>query len=220
MLQVFQEVTMKKYKEKFIEFAIAHGVLQFGKFTLKSGRISPYFFNAGIFSSGLALKILGQAYAELYQSANLSTQHLFGPAYKGIILASITSLMLAEKNINTTVTFNRKEHKHHGEAGILIGATINGDTTIVDDVITAGTAFREAKNLIESNGGKVHSVLVALDRCERGIGALSTIQEIKAQGIHVFSIIDLFDIVKYLKEHDREKDALKLLDYQKDNAPS
>lgn len=210
---------MKKYQEKFIEFAVKYGVLQFGKFTLKSGRISPYFFNAGIFNDGLALRILGQAYATLYQSAKLKTAHLFGPAYKGIILASITSMMLAEKDINTTVTFNRKEAKTHGEAGILIGAQLNGNTTIIDDVITAGTAFREAENLIEANGGKVHSVLIALNRCERGRSAQSTIQEIQAQGIHVFSIIDLFDIVQYLKDHNQDEDAIRLLEYQNKYAP-
>lgn len=210
---------MKKYQEKFIEFAVKYGVLQFGKFTLKSGRISPYFFNAGIFSDGLALRILGQAYARLYQSANLKTFHLFGPAYKGIILAGITSMMLAEKNINTTVTFNRKEAKTHGEAGMLIGAQLHGNTTIIDDVITAGTAFREAKNLIEANGGKVHSVLIALNRCERGADAQSTIQEIQVQGIHVFSIIDLFDIVQYLKANNQDEDAIRLLDYQNKYAP-
>ncbi|OGV26129.1 MAG: orotate phosphoribosyltransferase [Legionellales bacterium RIFCSPHIGHO2_12_FULL_37_14] len=211
---------MKKIQEKFIEFAIEHRVLQFGKFTLKSGRISPYFFNAGIFNDGIALKTLGNAYANLYKSNHLTTPHLFGPAYKGIILASITSVMLALKGINTTVTFNRKEEKIHGEGGVLIGKAVKGKTTIIDDVITAGTAFRHAKDLIEREGGKVDSVLIALNRCERGVSSQSSIQEIQNFGIKVFAIISLFDIAAYLKDHGQEENASRLLDYQSTYAPS
>jgi orotate phosphoribosyltransferase len=204
---------MKNNKEKFIELALKYNVLQFGKFTLKSGRSSPYFFNAGLFQDGPALRALGKCYAKLYQQHNLTTPQLFGPAYKGILLATITSTALAESNITTTVTFNRKEAKSHGEGGVLIGAPLSGPTTIIDDVITAGTAFREAQQLISTHGGTVHSVLIALDRCEPGLTQRSTLDEIKSQGIEVYSIITVFDIIDYLKQHDQLERAQLLEDH-------
>ncbi|MCX7115625.1 MAG: orotate phosphoribosyltransferase [Gammaproteobacteria bacterium] len=210
---------MKNLKNKFIEFTLDYHVLQFGEFTLKSGRISPYFFNAGLFQNGRVLKELGQFYAELYQTHHLNTQHLFGPAYKGIQLATTTAIALAEKQINTTVTYNRKEAKSHGEKGLLVGAPLEGPTTIIDDVITAGTAFREAQQLIEAHGGSVHSVLIALDRCERGLGQTSTLTDIQAQGISVYAIISLVDIINYLTEHHQVTQASQLEDYQRKYAP-
>jgi orotate phosphoribosyltransferase len=205
---------MKNPQEKFIDFAIQYNVLQFGEFTLKSGRISPYFFNAGLFQDGPALKTLGQFYAELYQRHALNTPHLFGPAYKGILLATIASVALAEQSVTTTVTFNRKETKSHGEGGLLIGASLTGPTTIIDDVITAGTAFREAKQFIEMHGGSVDSVLIALDRCEQGLNQTFTLDEIKAQGIQVYSIISVFDIIHYLRQHQQGERAELIEAYQ------
>ena len=210
---------MKKLQGKFIDFAIQYSVLQFGKFILKSGRISPYFFNAGNFNDGQALNVLGEAYAELYEAHNITTPHLFGPAYKGISLATATSIALARKNINATVTFNRKEAKDHGEGGMLVGATIKGATTIIDDVITRGTAFNEAKSLIEANGGKVQNLLLLLNRCERGATNKSTIQEVQDLGINVYAIIDVFDIVEYLKNNNQNQDAERILEYQREYAP-
>ena len=211
---------MKNLKNKFIELTLDHHVLQFGEFTLKSGRISPYFFNAGLFQNGRALKELGQFYAALYQTHHLTTRHLFGPAYKGIQLASATAIALADAHIDTTVTYNRKEAKSHGEKGLLVGATLKGPTTIIDDVITAGTAFREAQHLIETHGGRVHSVLIALDRCERGLAQTSTLADIQAQGILVYAIIHLQDIIDYLSSHNQLTQAIRLEAYQKRYAPT
>lgn len=210
---------MKNQKDKFIEFALENQALQFGKFTLKSGRISPYFFNAAAFQSGEALKKLGEFYADLYQAHQLTTKHLFGPAYKGILLSAFTSLALAERNITTTYTFNRKEQKSLGEKSCFIGAPLSGPTTIIDDVITAGTAFREALDCIEKNSGQVHSVLIALDRCERGLSQSSALSDIRAKGIQVYAIISVFDIIDYLKSHEQLSQATLLEEYQRRHAP-
>lgn len=226
-ISIFQRIVnglihnfMDHQKESFIEFALKYKVLQFGNFTLKSGRQSPYFFNAGLFNDGIALAELGKAYAHAYQTHQLNTKHLFGPAYKGISLATAMATTLAMTNINCNVTFNRKEAKSHGEQGQLMGAVIKGDVTIVDDVVTAGTAFREASQYITSQGGKVHSLIVALDRCERGQGETSTIQEIEKHGIRVVSIITLFDLITYLRQHSKDDEALRLEAYQKQYAPA
>lgn len=187
-------------KDKFIELALRCNVLQWGEFTLKSGRLSPYFFNAGLFYQGEALCQLGHFYASLILENHLNVQHLFGPAYKGLPLATATAIALETKGHAVTVTFNRKEVKNHGEGGVLMGAPLNsGNTVIIDDVITAGTAFREAQQLIEQHDGKIIAVCIALDRCERGTSSMSTLEEIKAQGIDVFSIITLFDLMTYLE---------------------
>lgn len=201
-------------KEEFIRFAIKHNVLKFGKFTLKSGRQSPYFFNAGLFYTGSALRQLGQFYAQLILDHCLDCKHLFGPAYKGLPLATAVAIALAEYHVETEVTFNRKEVKNHGEQGQLIGSPLSGNTVMVDDVITAGTAFREAKNIIHSHGGKLTAVVIALDRCERGLTKESTVKEIQAEGIEVYSIITIVDLIDYLQKTGKTVQAKKFIDYQ------
>ena len=201
-------------KDAFIRLALDCNVLQFGEFKLKSGRLSPYFFNAGLFYHGEALRQLGQFYANTLIHHSIAFQHLFGPAYKGLPLATTTAVALAEAGINTTVTFNRKEIKTHGEGGQLIGAPLTGNTVIIDDVITAGTAFREAQQLIHANGGHVTAVVIALDRCERGETRQSTLAEIEKQGIRVLSIITLFDLIDYLQRHNEHQQVKQLQHYQ------
>ena len=201
-------------KDAFIRLALDCNVLKFGEFTLKSGRVSPYFFNAGLFYQGDALRQLGQFYANTLIQHSIDFQHLFGPAYKGLPLATTTAVALAEAGINTTVTFNRKEVKTHGEGGQLIGAPLVGNTVIIDDVITAGTAFREAQQLINAHGGTVSAVVIALDRCERGETPQSTLAEIQNQGIRVLSIITLFDLIDYLHRHNEHQQVKQLQHYQ------
>ncbi|WP_367605756.1 orotate phosphoribosyltransferase [Legionella sp. W05-934-2] len=188
------------YQREFIELSIQYDVLKFGSFTLKSGRQSPYFFNAGLFNDGYALSRLGSFYAQAILDNQFDFDHIFGPAYKGIPLASATAIALSEKGINKTLTFNRKEAKDHGEGGNLIGAPLKGKTLVIDDVITAGTAFYEAKQQIESQGGEVSCSIIALDRCERGKGQTSTLKEIQQQGIKVASIITLNHLIDFLKQ--------------------
>jgi len=204
---------MQNMKNQFIALAIKHGVLQWGQFTLKSGRQSPYFFNMGYFNQGDSLKKVGETYADTMLSYNIPCHHLFGPAYKGIPLVTATAVALADKNVITKVTFNRKEIKDHGEGGQLIGAPLNGDTLMIDDVITAGTAFREAKRLIETSGGHLSHILVALDRCERGQSEHSALYEIKQQGIKVYSIIDFFDLIHYLEQNNQQNQLQLMQNY-------
>ena len=201
-------------KSDFIKLALTNKVLQFGQFTLKSGRQSPYFFNAGLFYQGESLRQLGQFYAKTLLDQQVEFSQLFGPAYKGLPLATATAIALAEKGKNATVTFNRKEIKSHGEGGQLIGAPLNGKTIIVDDVITAGTAFRESQALIKANGGELTGVIIALDRCEKGQGNQSTLDEIRAQGIAVYSIITLFDLIDYLEAEEQMAQVEQLRAYQ------
>ncbi|STX51250.1 orotate phosphoribosyltransferase [Legionella busanensis] len=208
------QTTQNYTKETFIELALSCNVLKFGNFTLKSGRQSPYFFNAGLFYHGQPLKQLGQFYAKTLVEHNINCSHLFGPAYKGLPLATATSIALADYGINATVTFNRKEAKAHGEGGILIGAPLTGDTIIIDDVITAGTAFREAQTLIKENGGSLTTVIIALDRCERGLTEQSAISEIRKQGIQVLSIIDIHDLMAYLENKQLNEELKQLQHYQ------
>lgn len=205
---------MNHTKSSFIKLALECQVLKFGEFTLKSGRLSPYFFNAGLFYHGSALRQLGQFYAKTLLEHDVSFEHLFGPAYKGIPLATSTAVALAELGKNITVTFNRKEIKTHGEGGQLIGSPLTGKTIIIDDVITAGTAFRESQALIKDNGGILQGVIIALDRCERGLTEKSTLSEIRAQGIEVYSIINLFDLIEYLRNTNQHEQVKKLEDYQ------
>ncbi len=205
---------MDKAKEAFIRLALECHVLKFGEFTLKSGRISPYFFNAGLFYQGKALHQIGQFYAQTLAAHLTDFQHLFGPAYKGLPLATATAIGLAEMGIDVTVTFNRKEAKTHGEGGLLIGAPLTGNTVIIDDVITRGTAFRESQQLIREYGGHLTAVVIALDRCERGVTQHSTLSEIQEQGIHVFSIITLFDLIDYLSQQGEHKQVKHLQAYQ------
>lgn len=213
-LDLFQGALMEMSRAGFIRLAIDCQVLKFGEFTLKSGRISPYFFNAGLFYHGESLRQLGYFYAQTLINNKVDFQHLFGPAYKGLPLATATAVALAELGVNTTVTFNRKEVKDHGEGGQLIGAPLQGKTVIIDDVITAGTAFRQAQTLIKENGGQLSCVIIALDRCERGLSNQSTVAEIQTQGIQVLSIITLFDLIEYLQEERRAEEVERLLAYQ------
>ncbi len=187
-------------KDAFIQLALNCGVLKFGDFTLKSGRQSPYFFNAGLFYQGVSLRQIGQFYAKTILDNQINFQHLFGPAYKGLPLATTTAVALAEQGIETTVTFNRKEVKDHGERGQLIGAPLTGKTIIIDDVITAGTAFRESLQFIRNQGAGVSAVVILFDRCERGLTEHSTLREIEAQGIPVYSVANFFDLMCYLEK--------------------
>ncbi|KTD59905.1 orotate phosphoribosyltransferase [Legionella shakespearei] len=205
---------MNHTKSSFIKLALDSQVLKFGEFTLKSGRISPYFFNAGLFYQGNALRQLGKFYAQTLLDQKVEFDHLFGPAYKGLPLATATAVALDEMGKDVTVTFNRKEVKSHGEGGQLIGAPLTGRTVIIDDVITAGTAFRESQTLIKENGGQLSAVIIALDRCERGLTEKSTLSEIKEQGIEVYSIINLFDLIEYLNHANQKDQVQKLEAYQ------
>ncbi|TBR40946.1 orotate phosphoribosyltransferase [Marinomonas agarivorans] len=195
---------MQPYKQKFIEFAIAKNVLKFGEFTLKSGRTSPYFFNAGLFNSGQALAELGRFYAEALVASGISYDVLFGPAYKGIPLASTTAVALNDHHQqDVPYVFNRKEAKTHGEGGHLVGASLAGNVMIIDDVITAGTAIREVMHIINQANAAPAGVLIALDRQERGKDTLSAIQEVERDfSIPVVSIVTLNDIMTYLAEQN------------------
>ena len=192
---------MENYKQQFIEFALARQVLKFGEFTLKSGRVSPYFFNAGLFNQGADLARLGEFYAEALQDAGLQYDMIFGPAYKGIPIATAVSIALFNRfDINKPVCFNRKETKDHGEGGNLIGSPLRGKVLLVDDVITAGTAIRESMQLIQANNAQLSAVLIALNRQERGNGELSAIQEVERDyQCDVLSIIDFADLMAFIE---------------------
>lgn len=204
---------MNYTKSAFIKLALDCHVLKFGEFTLKSGRISPYFFNAGLFYTGSALMQLGQFYAQTLINENVELDHLFGPAYKGLPLATATAIALHRHHKDITVTFNRKEVKAHGEGGQLIGGPLTGKTIIIDDVITAGTAFREAQTLIKNNGGQLTGVIIALNRCERGLTNKSALTEIAEQGIGVYSIINFFDLLDYLKSNNEDEQVRRMDTY-------
>ena len=191
---------MQAYQRDFIRFAIERGVLRFGEFKLKSGRTSPYFFNAGLFNSGLALAQLGRFYASAIVDSGVDFEVLFGPAYKGIPLAATTAVALAEQHQRDLPwCFNRKEAKDHGEGGTLVGAPLTGRVLIVDDVITAGTAIREVMQIIQAQGAQAAGVLIALNRQERGQGELSAIQEVERDfAMPVISIVSLEQVLEYL----------------------
>lgn len=195
---------MQDYQRSFIDFAIKQQVLCFGEFTLKSGRISPYFFNAGLFNSGAALAQLGRFYASAIQASGIKYDVMLGPAYKGIPLVATTAVALAnEYHLDIPYVFNRKEKKQHGEGGQLVGAPMRGRILIIDDVITAGTAIREVMQLIKQNGATPAAVVIALNRQEKGQGQLSAIQEVERDfGIPVISIINLNDLVDYFNERE------------------
>ncbi|WP_340678824.1 orotate phosphoribosyltransferase [Paraglaciecola sp.] len=195
---------MQDYQRDFIEFALARNVLKFGQFTLKSGRISPYFFNAGLFNTGGDLAKLGQFYAQALQRSAIEYDVLFGPAYKGIPIATTTAVALADKHgVDKPYCFNRKEAKTHGEGGNLVGSPLAGRIMLVDDVITAGTAIRESMQLIAANNAQLAGVLIALDRQERGQGELSAIQEVERDfNTQVVSIISLHELIDYLADRD------------------
>ena len=196
---------MQPHQREFLDLAIARNVLRFGEFTLKSGRVSPYFFNAGLFDSGTALSTLGRCYAATAAQSGVPFDLVFGPAYKGIALAALTAAALAEHHaMDCGYAYNRKEAKTHGEGGNLVGAALSGRVLIVDDVITAGTAIRESLTLIQRHGAVAAGVLIALDRQERGHGGQSAAQEITAEfGIPVISIVTLGDLLAYAGEHAR-----------------
>ena len=192
-------------KSEFIEFIMQAGVLKLGEFTLKSGRKSPYFFNAGLFNTGGQMAQLAKAYATTIAESKLAYDVLFGPAYKGIPLAATTSVSLAQDfQQDTPYAFNRKEAKDHGEGGNIVGHPLEGNILIIDDVITAGTAIRESMDIIQANGARPAGVVVALDRMEKGQGEKSAIQEVEQEyGIPVISIINLNDIIEYLETHNQ-----------------
>jgi len=206
---------MLEFQRQFLDYCIQRGVLKFGEFTLKSGRISPYFFNAGLFNTGKDMDKLGNFYAQAITHAKIDFDVLFGPAYKGIPLAAITSSSLYQKfQINKPYAYDRKEKKDHGEGGQIVGAEIKGDILVIDDVITAGTAIRQSMQLIESLGAKVTSVTIALDRQERGQGELSAIQELKQEGVNVIPIIQLADIMSYLESNGDSKQLEAVSQYR------
>ncbi len=206
---------MQDYQKAFIEFAIEQGVLKFGEFELKSGRISPYFFNAGLFNSGKAMATLAKSYAAAIVNSGVEMDVLFGPAYKGIPLAATTAMALSEwHDRETPYTFNRKEKKAHGEGGSLVGAPLEGNVLIIDDVITAGTAIREVMALLEEQGGaKPAGVIVAMDRQEKGKGELSAIQEVERDyNIPVISIVKLEQVMSYVAQQAEFKQHLPAIE--------
>jgi orotate phosphoribosyltransferase len=193
---------MQAYKREFIALALELGVLRFGEFTLKSGRVSPYFFDAGLFNTGYAAAKLGRYYAAAIAASGVKFDVLFGPAYKGIPLAALAAAALAEhQDTDVPFAFNRKEAKAHGEGGSIVGAPLEGQVLIIDDVITAGTAVREAYHVISAAGAAVAGLTISLDRQERGQGTLSAVQELKQSlQIPVISIIQLNDLINILEE--------------------
>lgn len=191
---------MNDFRHEFLKFSIQQNVLRFGEFKTKAGRISPYFFNAGLFSDGLALKQLGEFYAKAIHAAGIEFDVLFGPAYKGIPLAASTAIALTNLGTNTAYSFNRKETKDHGEGGNIVGAPLQGNVLIIDDVISAGTSVRESVELIRTQGATPAGVIIAIDRMERGTGVLSAVQEVQQQyQIPVFAIANLDDLLNYLQ---------------------
>jgi len=189
---------MQPYQRDFLELALQRNALRFGEFKLKSGRVSPYFFNAGLFDSGSALARVGRAYADAATDSGIAFDMLFGPAYKGITLASATAVALAEHHHRSVPwAFNRKEAKDHGEGGNIVGSPLKGRVLIVDDVITAGTAIRESVEIIRAAGAEPAGVALALDRQERGQGTQSAVQEVSAQfGLRCVSILTLADLIE------------------------
>ena len=207
---------MRAHQKEFIELVLARQVLRFGQFTLKSGRVSPYFFNAGLVNDGAALATLGTCYADAIVESGMAFDMLFGPAYKGIPLATATAIAFAARHgRDVPVAFNRKEAKAHGEGGMLIGAPLAGRVLIVDDVITAGTAIRESISIIRAAGASPAGVVLALDRQERGQGARSAVQEVQMTfSIPVAKIITLGDIIEYLETTGHPDELASLRDYR------
>lgn len=209
---------MQDYQRQFIELAMSSDVLRFGEFTLKSGRVSPYFFNAGLFNNGNALAELGRCYARAIIDSGIEYDVLFGPAYKGIPVAAVTVMALSiEHGINMPYAFNRKEAKTHGEGGNIVGAPLQGQRVlIIDDVITAGTAIREAVEIIRAEKAEPVGVLIALDRQEKGQGDMSAVQEVERDfNIQVSNIVTMKNLISFLSEDDSQADMLKLMmDYR------
>ena len=205
---------MAGQEQQFIEFALERGVLRFGEFTLKSGRKSPYFFNAGLFTTGAALAALGRFYARAIVDSGIRFDVLFGPAYKGIPLAAVTALALSEHHaLDVPYAFNRKEAKDHGEGGTIVGAPLAGRVLIIDDVITAGTAIGEAVDVIRAQGAEPVGVVICLDRQERGAGEASAIDEVKQRhGLAVVTVATLADLVANLADKPELADSLAALE--------
>ena len=193
---------MQAYQQAFLDFAISQGVLKFGEFTLKSGRISPYFFNAGLFQTGSALSQLGKFYAQAIVESGLQFDMLFGPAYKGIPLAAATAIALYEQyGRDYPYAFNRKEAKDHGEGGTIVGAALQGRVLVIDDVMTAGTAIREAASIVANQGAELAGVAIALDRQERGTGEQSAVQEVQSRySVPVINIVSLQEISTHIEQ--------------------
>tara|TARA_B110000003_G_C16623666_1_gene524034 strand:- start:379 stop:1023 length:645 start_codon:yes stop_codon:yes gene_type:complete len=197
---------MENYKQKFIEMSIQIGALKFGEFELKSGRVSPYFFNMGLFSTGQALKNIGDFYASALEESDIEFDMLFGPAYKGIPLASVMSASLfMNHDKNVPFVYNRKEKKDHGEGGRIVGPPLSGKIVIVDDVITAGTAIKEASQIIRETGAEISGIIIAIDRQEKGAGEYSAVQEASSKlGVPVISIVNLDQILAFVKNSSSE----------------
>ncbi|MAI81987.1 MAG: orotate phosphoribosyltransferase [Gammaproteobacteria bacterium] len=197
---------MENYKQKFIEMSIQIGALKFGEFELKSGRVSPYFFNMGLFSTGQALKNIGDFYASALEESNIEFDMLFGPAYKGIPLASVMSASLfMNHDKDVPFVYNRKEKKDHGEGGRIVGPPLSGKIVIVDDVITAGTAIKEASQIIRETGAEISGIIIAIDRQEKGAGEYSAVQEASSKlGVPVISIVNLDQILAFVKNSSSE----------------
>jgi orotate phosphoribosyltransferase len=208
---------MSLNKTSFIKLAINNNVLQFGNFVTKAGRESPYFFNLGSFDNGDSIKSLGQFYAKRILETKIKFDMLYGPAYKGIPLVTAIAISLAEHGLNIPYCFNRKEAMNHGEGGIIVGAPINGNVLIIDDVISAGTSINESNQLIKANGGNPIAVFVAIDRQEKGSHGLTATEEVsKKLKLPVYSIINLIDIVSYLDQSDNYVGELvKIKEFQK-----
>ena len=204
---------MQDYKREFLDFAIEIGVLRFGSFTLKSGRLSPYFFNSGLFNTGRSLARLGRYYASAIMASGIGFDLLFGPAYKGIPLAAATAIALADQHgRDVPYAFNRKEAKDHGEGGTTVGASLQGRVLVIDDVISAGTSVRESVSIIESTGAQLAGVVISLDRQERGKGETSAIQEVESTfGVQVASIVTLSDLIEYLEPLDDKHAELEAI---------
>jgi orotate phosphoribosyltransferase len=211
-------VSGNDFRQQFVAFAIRSKVLSFGEFKTKAGRLSPYFFNAGLFNDGASLGELSRYYAQAALASKIAFDMLFGPAYKGITLASATAIALAEFGHNVPFCFNRKESKDHGEGGKVIGAPLAGRVLIVDDVISAGTSVRESVEIIRAEGGTPAGVLIALDRMERGQGALSATQEVsRSFGIPVSAIATLDDVTGYLSRQANQGENLSRIEtYRKE----
>jgi orotate phosphoribosyltransferase len=205
-----RKTDMHNYQREFLDFAIDIGVLRFGEFTLKSGRVSPYFFNSGLFNTGASLARLGRYYAQAVTASNIEFDMIYGPAYKGIPLASTLAIALADHHDrDVPYCFNRKEAKDHGEGGTIVGAPLAGRVLIIDDVISAGTSVRESVDIIQAAGATSAGVVIALDRQERGKGETSAIQEVERDyGLTVASIVGLKELIEYLAEQAGQDEAL------------
>ena len=206
---------MSHFRQDFLQFSLQQNVLNFGEFTTKAGRPSPYFFNAGLFNDGASTLQLARFYAQAIIESQIEFDMLFGPAYKGIILAAATAMMLAEKGINIPFAYNRKEAKDHGEGGVLVGAPLKGRVLIIDDVISAGTSVRESVKLIQNEGATPAAVAIALDRMEKGTGELSAVQEVEQQyGLPVIAIANLLDLFAMV-EQSGSQELVKYLEPMK-----